>query len=163
MPINRETLVEQSVEIYGKLRLADKGWDDKRLVILDAFPYIESDFDGDVSEKSYLAFGFNFDDSGTPAEMGSDLTTRVYTLEFFVFAKDNDTAKAIANDLKFALDADKIVPLVDLNDEDLPQMDSLVVKGSNAKKILVEDPEPFQENVWLTVARVEDTYFSSAA
>lgn len=163
MAINRETLVEQSVEIYGKLRLADKGWEEKRLVILDSFPFTESDFDGDVSEKSYLAFGFNFDDSGRAAEMGSDLTTRVYTLEFFVFAKDNDTAKAIANDLKFSIDTDQIIPLVDLNDKDLPQMDSLIVNGVSAKRVLVEDPEPFQENVWLVVARVEDTYSSLLA
>lgn len=163
MAINRETKVTQSVKVYSKIRLEQKGWSASELVFLEAFPYTDAEFDGDIEERSYLAFGFNFDDDGRAAEMGSDLKTRVYTLEFFVFADDEDEAKAIANDLKFAIDTDEIVPIVDLADDDLPQVDSLVVLGVSAKKVLVEDPDPFQEHVWLTTARVEDTYSSSLA
>lgn len=161
MPVNRQRKVEESVQIYAKAALEAKGWTSDRLEFMEKFPY--EDFEGDLSAKSYMAFGYNFDDEGTPAELGSDLLTRVYTLEFFVFGKDEDTAEAIANDAKFAIDRDSVIPVLDIGEPNPPEVGSLLVVGIKAAKVLVDDPEPYQEHIWLTTARVEDEYYSSQA
>lgn len=161
MAVNRERKVEESVQIYAKAALVAKGWTEGRLGFMEVFPY--DSFDGDLAAKSFLAWGFNFDDEGSAAEMGSDLLTRVYTLEFFVFGKDEDAAKAIANDLKFSIDTDSVIPVLDIGEPNPAEVGSMLVAGVKAAKVLVDDPKPFQEHVWLTTARVEDEYFSSEA
>ena len=161
MGVNRQRKVEESTQIYAKAALIAKGWTEGRLGFMEVFPY--DSFDGDLTTKSFLAWGFNFDDEGSAAELGSDLLTRVYTLEFFVFGKDEDTAKAIANDLKFSIDTDLAIPLLDIGEPNPAEVGSMLVAGVKAAKVLVDDPEPYQEHVWLTTARVEDEYFSSEA
>jgi hypothetical protein len=160
MAVTREQKVEQSVQDFATDVLRSKGWSPDRLEVLDEFPYEQ--FEGSLT-KSYVAFGFNFDDEGAAAEMGSDLKKRVYTLEFFVFGRSSLEAKSIANQIKFALDADQIVPLKDIGAIGAPVIDSLVVVGCKAEKMVVPDPAPYQESVWLTTCRVEDVYYSSQA
>jgi hypothetical protein len=160
MAVTREQKVEQSVQDYATLKLRAAGWSEKKLEMLDEFPYEK--FEGKL-DHSYVAFGFNFDDEGAAAEMGSDLKKRIYTLEFFVFGRSPLEAKAIANQIKFALDADEIVPLKDIGEIDAPVIDALVVVGCKAEKMVVPDPAPYQESVWLTTCRVEDVYYSSQA
>lgn len=160
MSVTREQKVEQSVQDMAEEVLREKGWSEDKLEILDSFPY--SKFEGSLS-KSYVAFGFNFDDEGKAAEMGSDLKTRVYTLEFFVFGRSLLEAKSIANQIKFILDTDQIVPLKDIGEIEAPVIDSLVVVGCKAEHMVVPDPAPYQESVWLTTCRVEDTYYASQA
>lgn len=160
MAVTREQKVEQSVQDYATAALRAAGWSEQKLVILDEFPYEK--FEGSL-DKSYLAFGFNFDDEGSAAEMGSDLKKRVYTLEFFIFGRSPLEAKSIANQVKFALDTDEIVPLKDIGELDPKVIDSLVVVGCKAEKMIVPDPAPYQESVWLTTCRVEDIYYSSLA
>jgi len=160
MAITREAKVEQSVQDHATKVLRDKGWSEERLSILDEFPYEK--FEGRL-DKSYVAFGFNFDDEGKAAEMGSDLKKRIYTLEFFVFGRSPLEAKAIANQIKFALDAEEVVPLKDIGEIGAPVIDSLIVDGCKAEKMVVPDPAPYQEAVWLTTCRVEDVYYSSLA
>lgn len=161
MAVNREKKVEESVQVYAKAALIAKGWDEARLEFLESFPY--DTFDGDLAAKSYLAWGFNFDDEGTAAELGSDLLTRVYTLEFFVFGRNEDIAEAIANDLKFAIDTDSAIPVLEIGEPNPAEIGSMLVAGVKAAKVLVDDPDSHQQHVWLTTARVEDEYFSSEA
>jgi hypothetical protein len=157
MGVNRETKVEMSVQAYAKARLEENGWSTDRLDFLESFPFTE--FDGDVTTKNYMAFGFNFDDQGRPIELGSDLTARIYTLEFFVFGPDELNAKSVANEMKFVLDNEKSVPLLDVGEAAMPVIGKLLVKGSSAQKVLVNDPKPWERHVWLTTVRVEDEYY----
>jgi hypothetical protein len=160
MGVNRETKVETSVQAYAKVALENNGWGSDRLSFMDEFPFEE--FEGDLLKSNYVAFGFNFDDQGTPAELGSNLTRRIYTLEFFVFGQDELNAKSVANEMKFALDVDQRVPLLDVGEKDMPQIDWLLVKGASAQKVLVNDPKPYERHVWLCTARVEDEYYPGA-
>jgi hypothetical protein len=154
--VNRETKVETSVQAYAKERLSANGWGADRLDFMDEFPFEQ--FEGNLLTTNYVAFGFNFDDQGTPAELGSSLRRRIYTLEFFVFGLDELNAKSVANELKFAIDVDEVIPLLDVGAAGMPQIDSLLVKGVSAQKVLVGDPKPYERHVWLTTARVEDEY-----
>lgn len=157
MAVTREQKIKQSVQNFADKVVREEGWTPDRLEILDSFPY--NRFEGKL-DKSYVAFGFNFDDEGKQAELGSTLKTRIYTLEFFVFGRSDLEAEAIANEIKFILDTDEIVPLLDIGEVGAPQIDSLVVVGCKAEKMIVPDPAPYQESVWLTTCRVEDTYMS---
>lgn len=160
MAVNRETKVEMSVQAYAKARMEENGWSADRLEFLESFPF--ESFDGDVSKKNYMAFGFNFDDQGVAAELGSDLTRRIYTLEFFVFGQDELNAKSVANEMKFILDTEKRVPLLDVGEIGMPLIDYLLVKGASAQKVLVGEPKPWERHVWMTTVRVEDEYMPGA-
>ena len=82
---------------------------------------------------------------------------------YVAFGRSPLEAKAIANQIKFALDADEVVPLKDIGEKGAPVIDALVVVGCKAEKMVVPDPAPYQEAVWLTTCRVEDIYYSSQA
>lgn len=154
--ITREDLVEQSVQEYVKNKLFNERSYDQNLVeVLDAFPYDR--FNGPL-DKNYVAMGFNFDDDGRQAELGSDLKTRLYTLEFFVFGMTQVWGRNLANVIKFAADNEGVIPLLDLNDIDKPQIDSLVVDGTRAERQPIQNPAPHERHVWITFVIVEDTY-----
>lgn len=164
MGVNRETKVETSVQAYAKVKLEDSGWTSDRVDFLEAFPDPEDPDtpDPDTRLRSYVAFGFNFDDQGQPAELGSNLRRRIYTLEFFVFGRNELEAKSIANEMKFILDVEERVPLLDVGEPDMPVIDQLLVKGASAQKVLVGEPHPWERHVWLCTARVEDEYYPPA-
>jgi hypothetical protein len=155
--ISREDLVEQSVQEYVKDKLfsAPRNYSTDLVELLDAFPYDR--FDGEL-DKNYVALGFNFDDDGRQAELGSDLKTRLYTIEFFIFGMSAVWGRNLANVVKFAADNDGIIPLLDFGDLAKPQIDALVVDGTRAERQAVRDPKPHERHVWVTYVVVEDTY-----
>lgn len=159
MAITREDLVEQSVQDYVRTAIfTDRGYPTAKVELLDAFPYDR--FDGAL-DKNYVALGFNFDDQGQQAELGSDLKTRVYTLEFFVFGISQVWARNLANAIKFAADNDGIIPLLDYADLAKPQIDSLVVEGTRTERQPINNPQPWERNVWITYVVVEDIYHAA--
>jgi hypothetical protein len=80
--ITREELVEQSVTDWLREQMFTvRGYPPTRVELVDAFA--RRRFPGPL-DKNYLAIGFNFDDGGTPAELGSDLLRRQYTIEVWV-------------------------------------------------------------------------------
>lgn len=155
--VTREVKVETSVQVYAKVALEAAGWTEDRLDFMEEFPFEE--FNGDLLRKSYVAFGFNFDDGGQQAELGSNLRRRIYTLEFFVFGQDELNAKSVANELKFAIDVEERIPLLDIGEPDTPLLDWMLVKSCHAQKVSVVDPKPHERHVYLTTAAVEDEYY----
>lgn len=155
--ISREDMVEQSVQEYVKDKLfsAPRNYSTDLVEMLDAFPY--NRFDGPL-DKNYVALGFNFDDAGRQAELGSDLKTRLYTIEFFVFGITEVWSRNLANVIKFAADNEGIIPLLDLNQISKPQIDSLVVDNTRAERQPIAEPAPHERHVWITWVVVEDTY-----
>lgn len=159
--VTREQLVEQSVEEWVKTQLFDvRGYPEPQIEVLDEFPF--DTFEGPL-EKNYLAAGFNFDDQGQQAELGSDLTKRMYTIEWYVFGLDATWAQNIAHAVKFALETDKIIPLLNVSVAGKPQIDSLEVFGVQAEKVQVPQPEPSEKHVYRVAVRVQDEYFPSQA
>lgn len=157
--VTREQLIEQSVQTYVREQLFDvRGYPEAQIEIMDAFP--TDRFDGPL-DKNYLAAGYGFDDQGTQAELGSDLTVRTYSIEWFVFATTQTWGRNLAHAIKFALETDKIIPLLDISQAAQPRVGTLVVLGVTAEEVPVPDPEPAEENLWRTAVRVEDTYYPS--
>lgn len=158
MAINRETLIVQSTQDYVREQLFDvKSYPEDQIVLLDSFPH--NRFDGPL-DKNYIAFGFNFDDEGRQAELGSDLKTRTYTLEFFTFGLNSIWGSNLANAIKFAADTDGVIPLLDYGQIAKPEIDRLIVTGTRAEQQVIPEPAPYEENVWVTWVNVEDCYFA---
>jgi hypothetical protein len=161
MALTREDFVTQSVDRYLREVLFERhSYDPAMIELLAAFPHDR--FDGPI-DKNYVAVGFNFDDGGHQGEMGSNLKHRLYTIEFFIIGKSNTWAKNLAHAVKFALESDGTIPLVDVTQPSKPVIDALVVASVSAEHQPISQPEPWQENIWTCHLRVEDTYDAGAA
>lgn len=154
--VTREDKIRKSVTIYAKAKLAERGYDDE-VQWVESFDYEpEQELAGNV-----IAAGFEFDDQGEAAECGSDLIKRLYTIEFVVLGTTLTFARNIASALKFALQGDQAIPLLDVGVTGQAQIDVLEVIGVNSEREILPDPEPWQEFIWTTRIRVEDYYYAS--
>lgn len=160
MTLTREDFVTKSVNNYLRQKLELRGYGDDVFEMLDSYPHTGLDT---PLEKSFIAVGFNFDDRGKPAEMGSTLTFRIYTIEFFIFGLNRTWAKNLANAVKFSLESDKIIPLLNITDSAFPVVDSLPVEGVSAEHQPIPEPKPWEENVWTVHLRIEDCYEAADA
>lgn len=145
----------ESVRAFARTQIyAVRGYDEDRVSFVDDWPA-----EGVELTRNLVAAGFNFDDDGALAELGSSLTRRIYTIEFWVFGLTDTYARNLANVLKFALDVDGTIPL---KDESGAEIDRLLVDGVTAHRQQAGgDPEPWQQFVWTTQVKIEDTYFAS--
>lgn len=157
MAITREQYVHQSVQNYVRDRLRAKGYPDSTYEWLDSFD--DNMFDGDV-DTNYVASGYDFDNEGEQAELGSDLTRRLYTFEFYVIGLTSVWAQNLANAIKHAAEYDRAIPLLDIANGDV-QIDTLPLVGVTSNRVIAVDPQPWQKRVWVTRVRVEDTYFAT--
>ena len=158
--ISREDCVEQSVFDYAKDAIRGRGYPESQVELLESFPYRMSDAQ---FTRTLVAAGFNFDDDGKPAELGSDLKVRQYHVQFFVFGMTATYGRNLANVLKFAMERDGQIPLKNVAVDGDPVIDYLEVLGVSAERQIVPDPEPWQEFVWTTTLRVEDVYSAGLA
>jgi hypothetical protein len=152
--ITREDLIAQSVSDYGRQALRDRGYDEERVEWREAWDGLPT---GEL-DVNYVAAGFDFDDEGEQAELGSDLKRRLYTIQFFTFGQTHTLARNIANALKFVLERDGTIPLLQVDQPGRPEIDRLVVDGVSAERQVLPDPEPWQRYVYTTTLRVEDCY-----
>jgi hypothetical protein len=152
--ITREDCIQQSVFNYARDALVARGYPDDKVRLLEAW---EGQLSGDL-DRNYVAFGFDFDDEGRQAELGSDLKVRLYTIQALVFGQSHTLARNIANALKFALEVDGTIPLLDISQPGLPEIDRLTVDGVSAERQAMADPEPWQRFLYTTTVRLEDFY-----
>jgi hypothetical protein len=155
--IPREQKVEQSVLDYARGKLS------ARYAAADV--EIVDDYEPVVREglsKTIVAAGFNFDDGGKEAELGSALREMEHVVEFFVFGTTGTWAQNVARTLQGILMGDNgTIPLLDYETAGNPEIDRLVIgddPGPRAQREIVPDPEPWQEWVWTCRVRVLDTY-----
>lgn len=157
--ISREDLIEQSVTDYARAAIfTEREYPADQVELLESFPFR---FDEGQFLKNYIALGFNFDDGGVPAELGSDLIRRNYTIEFWIFGQTATYARNLAHVLKFALQKDQAIPLKDISDLAAPVIDSLEVISVTTQREVIQNPEPWQEFVYTTMLRVEDVYYAA--
>lgn len=155
--ISREDMVEQSVQDYVRNAIfVERAYPATQVELIEGYPYGVTTLD-----KNLIASGFNFDDEGEQAEMGSSLKRRLYTIQFIVFGKTNTYARNLANVIKFAIDGQGFMPLKDIGQAGAPEIDVLTVVGVSAERQIINDPEPFEQYVWTTTAQFEDIYFAS--
>jgi hypothetical protein len=156
MAIQREDMVEQSVQEYLKEKLFNvQKYPESQVSILDAFTAEE--FDGDL-DKNYIAVGFNFDDGGTEAEVGSTLTRKLVTIEFFILGKTSTWGRNLKNALVSSFEQDKVVPLLNIGDPTKPVIDRLPVLSVAGTREPIADPAPWQRFIWTVLLRLEDEY-----
>ena len=162
MALTRENYVTQSVDSFlRRVLFEEKGYSADSVDLIPSYPHTL--FDDKELDKTYIAAGFNFDDPGKSAEMGSNLRRRLYTIQFFVFGLTPTWGENVANAVKFALESEGVIPLLDIADVARPQIDALVLSGVSAEHQPVNQPKPWQENIWTVHLRVEDTYDAGAA
>jgi hypothetical protein len=153
--ITREQKLAESVQRYGRARLAERGYPMEKLRFVDEYPWGVTQLEPGVA---LIASGFDLDDEGRLAELGSDLIERQYTIQFWTFAATEVLARNVAQALKFALERDGLIPLLDIAVDGSPEIDRVVVDGVTAERQVIPNPEPWQENVWTTTLTVTDTY-----
>lgn len=130
-----------------------------KVVYMDAFPW--GRFTGQL-DMNYISSGFNFDDGGQQAELGSTLKRRLYTIEFFCFGTTPKWAENLANALTSIIDAvDPTIPLKDVGGTGAV-IDALIVEpgGAQARRVTVANPRPWEENLWLAQFKVTDEYYA---
>lgn len=159
MAITREDLVTQSVQDYLREQLFTvRGYPEDRIELLDSW---HGEKLPTPLEKNYIATGYNFDDGGRAAEMGSDLTVRLYTIEFFVFGQTPTWGRNLANAVKFSLENDGLIPLLDIANAGKPVIDHLPLISVSAERQVINDPAEWERHVWTVHLRVEDTYYAT--
>lgn len=161
--ITREDLVEQSVQDYVRVGLEDLNYSPEIVNIREAFPSAEER--AAEMTKSQLAIGFNFDDGGRLMELGSDLTERQYTIEFWTFGLTRTQGRNIAHVVRGILEAQGTIPLVDVGDNARPVIDRLLLPERRAVTVtrqVASNPRPWDMFVWTTKLIVNDQYSPSA-
>lgn len=162
--VHRETLIAQSVFDFTVAALRERGYPEEQVDFRDDFPYDVVEGTVKTLERNIVAIGFDFDDPGEPAEIGSDLMRRVYTIQFWTFGLEAAYGENLAHAIKFALQAQGSIPLRDYDQDDSPEIDDLGVTGvTSERQVVATDPTPAQQNVWTTTLKVEDFYFASTA
>lgn len=156
--ITREDLITQSVFDYVTNQLfVVRDYPTSQVEVREEFVY---ELNEEPFTKNIVCAGFDFDDEGTQAEMGSSLKARVYTIEFWVFGLTDTYARNLANAIKFGLDSEGTVPLMDIAQTPPVEIDRLCVEGVNVDRQVIVNPEPWQRYVWTCKLQVEDVYFA---
>ncbi|GAC1522454.1 MAG: hypothetical protein NVS3B1_07840 [Marmoricola sp.] len=158
MAIERRDKAEQSAQDYLRSFLfTTKGYSPGEVVLVDSFPYDQ--FKSKLT-TNYIASGFNFDDGGKVAELGSDFTRRIYTMEFFVFGKSNTWGRNLANTIEAAFEPNGTVPIKDIGNTGLPTGETMLVESSMAQKVVVRDPRPWEYFLHLARVKMLDEYYA---
>jgi hypothetical protein len=160
--VTREQMIEQSIQDYVRGKLFDvHSYPEAKIEVMDSFP--TERFEGPLT-KSYVASGFNFDDKGRRIELGSNLTERVYTIEWFIFGMDDTWGDNLTHAIKFSLESDLAIPLLDITVPGKPPSgDALEVEGVNAEDVIITDPAPAEEFLHRVECQVKDQYYPDQA
>lgn len=156
--IDRESIIEKSVDIYLRHQLFDvRKYPPDRVQILDAYP--DNERMARPIDRNYIAIGWSADDGGRQAELGSSLKRRVYTFDFFVFGISRVWGKNLASVIRFSLESDQVIDLL-APEDGTTIIGHVDVDYVSAQQAVTRTPRPWEENCWITRLRVED-YFSS--
>jgi hypothetical protein len=155
----REELVELSVLRAITTGLPDYGYrlngDSPNVRVREAFP--TPDERAEELTITTLAFGFNVDDGGEPAELGSTLTKYVHSLSCWVFALEPRFGRRLAHTIRNIMRRNNdIVPLLDFNDPAEPIIDSLNVLRTQVRHEANNSPRPWDAYVWTVTIAVRD-------
>lgn len=162
--LTREDQVEQSVTDFVRAGFVALGYGDDKVAVRDSFP------GADERSRELLlttvAVGFNFDDGGTHVELGSDLTLRIYTIEFWTFGISPTYGRNVANVIRAIIEqGGYLIPLKAIEQAGAPVIDQLIIqdeRGISVTRQLARDPRPWDRFVFTTTVKVEDTYMPQA-
>lgn len=162
MPIQRRTKAAQSATQFLRTYLyGPAGFAQGEVVMTEAFPGHGGKAPAQLNE-TYVATGYNSDDGGRQAETGSDLARYVWRLEWFVFGKTRTWAENVADQIAACFEPEGVVPVLDIGGDQQPTGDLLVILKTNAQRVVVRDPRPWELNVYLVRTEAEDYFFASS-
>jgi hypothetical protein len=158
--IDRESVIERSIDVYLRQQLfAARGYPQDKVEILDAYP--TNDRMSAPLDKNYIAIGWSTDDGGRQAELGTAFKRRIYTFDFYVFGTNRVWGKNLASVIRFSLESDQVINLLDPRDGETV-IDHVDVDYVSTQQAVTRTPRPWEENCWITRLRVEDYYDSSS-
>jgi hypothetical protein len=155
--IAREDIIEQSIFDYVKTGLVTSGYEESLVIVRDAFPSPEER--STTLRTTTVAIGFNFDDGGSQAELGSELIVYVHNVEFWTFGITPKLGRNVAGVIRHILRQDDGVPLKDYGAVGSPVIDRLqLLDRVVVQRQINAAPRAWDMNVWTTMARFEDYY-----
>lgn len=157
--ISREQMIEQSVEDHLRDHLTGVlGSSMAKVKIVDSFN--PTDYAGELGEN-VVALGYNFDDGGKAAELGSSLVRKLHTIEVFTLGVTPVWGNNLSAHVAAAFPVGAVIPLKDISSAAKPIIDYLPIEEAAREKQVIRDPAPWQENIWLVRLRVTDEYFAA--
>lgn len=157
--ITREDLIEQTLTDFLQSKLTANGYIPDVVDIREAFPSVTER--SQEMTKTQVSIGFNFDDGGRPAELGSDLCIYTHTVEFWTFGLNEGEGRNVANFIKQAFRANMNIGLKDYGDEDEPVIANMEIpdaRSISTTRQISRNPFPWDQFVWSTVIRIQDYY-----
>ena len=165
--IIREQLVNISTMRCLTLGLPDWGYvlsgDGQNVNVRSAFP-TPTERETELTMTT-LAFGFNIDDGGEAAEMGSTLTRYVHTLMCWVFATSPEFGERLAHVLAHIVrrsgNSGDAIPIYDFNQPPgenglPPQIDTDIVMRAQVSHQVNNSVRPWDRYVWTCGISVQD-------
>lgn len=157
--IDRETVIERSVEAFLRDQLFNvRGYPQGKVELLPAYP--DNERMNQPLDQNYIAIGWSTDDGGRQAELGSSLKRRLYTYDFYVFGVSRVWGKNLASVIRFSLEAEQTINLLDPSDDETV-IGEVDVEYVSTQQAVTRTPRPWEENCWITRLRVEDWYSSA--
>jgi hypothetical protein len=159
MPVERRTKVVESCKelVRGKL-FQPGGYSTEDVSIVDALTGTQ--FTGKL-DKTYVGAGYMFDDGGRQAEIGSDLQRYIWTVEYLVFAPNMTWGKSVADAVGAAFPVGDNIPLLDIGGSRAPTGETAIVTYSQAQRVVVRAPRPWEEYIYQVRAKIEDYFYAS--
>lgn len=158
--IERRTKVTESCKeiVRARLYIPAGPYRAEDVAIVDTFP--EDQFKSKL-DTNYVAAGYSFDDGGRQGEAGSDLVRYIWTIEYLVFAINGVWGKNVSDTVADAFRIGDNLPLLDIGTSRAPTGETAIVTYSQAQRVVVRAPRPWEQNVWMTRVKLEDYFFSS--
>lgn len=160
--VTREQCVVQSSQDFIADGLVARGYGDDLVHVRDAFPSVTER--ATELTQTNVALGFTFDDGGTRIELGSDLTLRTYTVEFWVFGLTPEEGENVSSVIRIIAESEGMIPLKDISDPTKPVVDQLLLAGNRpvvVSRQIAHDPANWDRFVWTTTVKLEDIYTPS--
>lgn len=154
--VGRQKLIEQSLQDFVEDALAAQDFPMPQIEMLDLFE--QRDFGDSPIDKEYVALGYNFDEGGAPAELGTNLRRYRHIIEIFVIATAAARGQSLAYAIRDTLEGAERVPLKDVTQAAQPVIDVLLIDPVSAERQAIPDPEPWEEFVWLLRAPIIDEF-----
>lgn len=163
--IPREQQAQQSVQDYMRAKLAELNYIPDLVALRDSFPTLEER--ASELDLTQVSMGFVVDPGGRSVELGSDLTEKTHSIEFWVFAVDAGVGENVAYTIRSIAEAAEggLIPLKDVGAEGQPVIDQLQLddmRRPTVQRQVSNNPMPWDMFVWSTTIRVIDTYYPSA-
>jgi hypothetical protein len=163
--ISREDALVQSTQDHLRHVLYDTfNYPPTKVEIVDGFDarLFDEKFGDAGLDHTYIAVAYQFDDGGTPVELGSTLTAFLHTIDFLVLGHTPTWGRNVAHVVKAALWTDEgYIPLRNYEVAGTPIVGKLPIEEASTQREFTFEPRPWSAFAWTTRLRVTDELFAT--